>query len=341
MAFARHSMKNKAITPVLVGRGMAGKAIVQSLDLVARLDPELQLLPVRIAEREKPLKSYTSGMNPTVLFLANPSGMHAQSILEGIRSGFNAIAVDKPVCVRPEEIPLLHEMDTPITVFHGYRVLWGSRTIHQMIVDGELGDVFAFESRYWQSSAAQESLHRSSARQSWKNDIRLNGPRDALTDLGSHAVDICHTMMGAKAVEARAWLSYSNAAAAHRDTHVHLQLKFSESRNALISISKTAHGAANDFEYTVFGTRATATWRFMRPDEFEIGSGSGKSFIRRETPSLSAETKPFHGLGWLEGYVEITRQTLRAVSGLTYTKVPSLKEALDVMDVLLHARIET
>lgn len=334
-------MKNRAIAPVLVGRGMAGNAILQSLDLVARLDSELQLLPARIAKREEQLKSYIDEKARAVLFLANPSGMHAQSILEGIRSGFNAIAVDKPVCVCPEEMLLLQDVDRPVTVFHGYRVLWGSRKIRQMIVDGELGDVFAFESRYWQSSAAQEALNQSSARLSWKNDILLNGPRDALTDLGSHAVDMCHSMMGTKAIEARAWLSYCNAAASHRDTHVHLQLKFSESRNALISISKTAHGAANDFEYTVFGTRATASWKFMRPDEVEIGSGSGKSIIRREAPSVSAETKPFHGLGWLEGYVEITRQTLRAVSGLTYAKIPSLKEALDVMDVLLHARIET
>lgn len=334
-------MKNTSIAPVLVGRGMAGKAILQSLDIVAQLDSELHLLPVRIADRGTPLKSYLSNQALNVLFLANPSGLHARFISEGLQSGFSAIASDKPVCVRPEEIPLLRGIDAPVTVFHGYRVMWGSRTIKQLIEGGELGDVFAFESRYWQSSSALMALKADPAKESWKNDIQLNGPHDALTDLGSHVVDICHYLMGAKAVKTSCWLSYRNSATGHRDTHVQLQLQFSGSRRALISISKTAHGATNDLEYTVFGTRGTATWRFLRPDEIEIGTGSRTSFIRRESPIPSSETKPFHGLGWLEGYVEITRQTLRATSGLTFTDVPVLKEALDVMDVLLNARFET
>ena len=333
-------MKNTCIASVLVGRGMAGRAILRSLDIVARLDPELQLSPVRIADRGAPLKSYLVEQAVNVLFVANPSGLHAQSILEGIRSGFTAVATDKPVCVRPEEIPLLRAIDAPVTVFHGYRAMWGSRTIKQMIAAGELGDIFAFESRYWQSSGSRVTIGADPAKDSWKNDVRLNGPHDALTDLGSHVVDICHYLLGAKALDARCWLSYRNSAAGHRDTHAHLQLKFSGSRRALISISKTAHGATNDFEYTVFGSRGAATWRFMRPDEIEIGSGSRTSFVRREAPSLSSETKSFHGLGWLEGYVDVTRQTLRAASGLVYTEIPVLNEALDAMDVLLSARFE-
>ena len=333
-------MKNIPIAPVLVGRGMAGKAILRSLDIVSHVDLELQLLPVRVADRGAPLKSYLAEEARNVLFLANPSGLHAQSILEGIQAGFTAIASDKPVCVRPEEISLLRNTDALVTVFHGYRAMWGPRTIKQMIEGGELGDVFAFESRYWQSSGAQTALKADPAKESWKNDIPLNGPHDALTDLGSHVVDICHYLMGARATESRCWLSYRNAAAQHRDTHVHLQLGFSGSRHALASISKTVHGATNDFEFTVVGTRGSATWRFLRPDEVECGSGNRSSFIRRDAPGASSETKPFHGMGWLEGYVEITRQTLRRASGLAFTEVPVLSESLDVMDVLLNTHIE-
>ena len=106
-------MKNTPIAPVLVGQRMAGKAILRSLDIVSQVDPELQLLPVRIADRGVPLKSYLVEPALNVLFLANPSGLHAQSILEGVAAGFSAIAADKPVCVRPEEIPLLREHACP------------------------------------------------------------------------------------------------------------------------------------------------------------------------------------------------------------------------------------
>jgi hypothetical protein len=101
------------------------------------------------------------------------------------------------------------------------------------------------------------------------------------------------------------------------------------------------HGATNDLEFTVMGTRGTATWRFSRPDEVEFGSGNQISLIRREAVNPSSETSPFHGLGWLEGYVEITRQTLRQAAGLPYTEIPVLSESLDAMQLLLNARIDT
>jgi hypothetical protein len=46
-------------------------------------------------------------------------------------------------------------------------------------------------------------------------------------------------------------------------------------------------------------------------------------------------------MGWLEGYVEITHQTLRSISGLTSVEIPTLDESLSAMKLLLHARIDT
>jgi predicted dehydrogenase len=298
------------------------------------------LLPTRLAARGAPLRSYISDEGENVLFVANPSGLHARCILEGDQAGFRAIATDKPVCVRREELSLLQNVAAVTTVFHGYRAQWGARTIKSLIEAGELGEVFAFESRYWQSSSAQMALTGQAEKRPWKNDPQLNGPSDALTDLGSHAVDLCLYLMADRPVESRGWLSYRNAAAPHRDTHVHLCLKFAGKRRALLSISKTVHGATNHFEYTVLGTRATATWRFLQPDEVEYGAGNRTSILRREAAHGSSGTAPFHGMGWLEGYVEITRQTLRQASGLAADAIPTLTESLAVMDVLLNAEIQ-
>ena len=142
--------------------------------------------------------------------------------------------------------------------------------------------------------------------------------------------------MPGKPVENHCWVSYQNSAAPYRDTHVHLLLKFSGDRRAMASISKTVHGATNNFEYTVIGTKGAATWRFLQPDEVEFGSGSKTSMIRRKTPMESSGSAPFHGLGWLEGYVEITRGTLRLAAGLDAGPVPTLQESLAAMDVLLR-----
>ncbi len=334
-------MKNKPILPVIVGRGMAGSAIRKSLAIVAQTDSDLNLLPEQSVLRNTPLSSYLSKEAFNVLFLANPSGLHAQSILDAAAAGFDAIAADKPVCVRPDEIPLLSGVEMPVSVFHGYRALWGPRTIKEMIVRGELGDLFAFESRYWQSSSAQMALKGTPDKRLWKNYPRLNGPWDVLTDLGSHVADLCLYLMDETPLESRCWVSYCNAPAEHRDTHVQLSIRFAGKKSAMASISKTVHGATNDFEFTVFGSRGTATWRFLRPDEVDFGTGSRTVLLRRETPNPSSESASFHGLGWLEGYVEITRQTLRRIYGLPFNEIPTLKESLNAMKLLLNARIDT
>ena len=316
---------------------MAGQAILKSLSIVSQTDPELNLLPVRMVPRGEAFASCQTAAADNVLFIANPSGLHAQFILDGSRSHFSAIAADKPVCVRPEEMPQLKTIEIPVTVFHGYRAMWGTRTIKSMIDSGDLGEVFSFESRYWQSSSAQMAMSGAPEKRSWKNDLKLNGPYDALIDLGSHVVDICLYLMSGKPLESRCWMSYRNAAAPYRDTHVHLFLKFAADRRALASISKTVHGAANGFEYTVIGTKGAATWRFMQPDEVEFGSGNRTTIIRRQARYESSGSAPFHGLGWLEGYVEITRQTLRCAAGLHFVPVPTLEESLAAMDVLFNA----
>jgi len=333
-------MKRKPIAPLVVGRGMAGQAILQSLAIISQGDPELDLLPARILPRENPLRSALMGAAENVLFLANPSGLHAQWISEGALAGFSAILTDKPVCVRKEELASLQEVELPVSVFHGYRVLWGTRTIRKMIEAGDLGEVFCFESRYWQSSSAQQALTGASGKRQWKNDPKLNGPWDTLTDLGSHVADICLYLMSDRPIESRCWVTYRNSEAPHRDTHVHLNLKFPGNRRAVASISKTVHGATNDLEYTVLGTRGTATWKFLQPDEILFGSGNRTSVIRREAPNVSSSAVPFHGYGWLEGYIEITRQTLRRLSGVDSVPVPTLKESLAAMDALLNAALE-
>jgi len=329
-------MEQKAIAPVLIGMGMAGQAILKSLAIASQMDPKLNVLPVRRVQRGDPPAACRSDQAENVLFIANPSGLHSQLIIEE-SCNFSAIAAEKPVCVRPEEIDLLRKVQIPVTVFHGYRVMWGTRTIKDMIDSGELGDIFSFESRYWQSSSAQTALSGVPEKREWKNDLRLNGPSDSLIDLGSHVVDICLYLLAEKPVESKCWASYHNSGAPYRDTHVHLFLKFAGDRRAIASISKTVHGATNNFEYTVIGTKAAATWRFMQPDEVEFGQGGRTSMIRRKTPMESSGSVPFHGMGWLEGYVEITRQTLRRVSGLDSVPVPTLAESLDAMDVLLNA----
>jgi predicted dehydrogenase len=143
-------------------------------------------------------------------------------------------------------------------------------------------------------------------------------------------------LAGAKPKSARVWLSYANAIAPHRDTHAHLYFEFSTFRS-LGSISKTVHGAGNDLEFTIIGTKQAATWAVREPDEIRLSRGNQTSILRRKSGRYGSQQPAFHGLGWLEGYTEIIHDFLLIRAGKDAPSVPTLPENLAVMEVLLTA----
>lgn len=73
----------------------------------------------------------------------------------------------------------------------------------------------------------------------------------------------------------------------------------------------------------------------MEPDQIIVGVGRDRSILTRQDSSLGSKQSPYHGLGWLEGYIEICRQVLRDIEGEDHTSYPTLAEALKVTEVLL------
>ncbi len=321
------------LSPFLLGRGMAGRAFQKSLVLLALQHPDWDIRPAVVLGRGRKLEFPPPTPNP-LLLIANPHGLHARSILEGVRAGFKAIAVEKPACVNLEEVELLKPVRIPVAVAHGYRQMWGVQTLKAMLEAGEFGEVISIEGRYWQSSAAQKALDPSAQPHPWKNDPALSGGSDALMDIGVHWVEAAAFLMGEPSFKGTAWLSYANAESAHRDTHVHLNLEFSKGRRALASVSKTLHGAANDFEITVVGAKQSGTWKFMEPDGLWLGRGGSRTFLPRKENTLGSMQPPFHGLGWLEGYLEILRRLLLELQGQDGGNYPELKNNLKVLESL-------
>lgn len=321
------------ITPFILGSGRAATAIMESLAVIAIAKPDVSLLPVRRLQRGDPVHT-EDAVNP-VLFIANPHALHAPSILAGEKAGFSLIVCEKPAAVSAAQIESLRGVKTPVAVCHGYRQMWGVQTLKAMIEAGEFGEIISIEGRYWQSSTANSALTGDTT-QSWKNNPELSGPSDALIDIGSHWADAALFLAGELPDNLALWLSYANAPAPHRDSHVHLQLTFPSGTRALCSISKTVHGAPNHFEINVIGSRKYACWKFLEQDQLEIGLGTERRYITRNRSDLGSGHWPHHGLGWIEGYVEIIYQAIKGLDG-GRVDYPTLAQNLDVMGLLLNA----
>ena len=309
----------------------------KSLAITATLHPDMALLPLTQLARGQKLDGLAreNGEVP-VLFIANPHGLHARYLKEADAAGFRHIIVEKPVCVSFEELSSLKSLRANVSVCHGYRQMWGPQLVKEMLGSGELGEIISVEGRYWQSSAAQKSVEAPGPSSSWKNDVSLNGNSDTLVDLGAHWVDLMLFFADEAPFETVVWKSFLNAEASHRDTHVHLALDFRHLGRTLGSLSKTAHGEGNHLEFHVIGAKSSVAWTFQDADSLRLGRGGESRTIsrKRDRPEVSGQP-PFHGLGWLEGYLNIISLTLLSINDGKSPRVPTLPESLRTMQVLL------
>lgn len=325
------------IHPVILGNGRAGEAIAKALASLNVLQPELQLQSPHYLKRGESVLA--GGATPAdVLFcIANPHALHAPAILDAERAGVAAVLCEKPSCATVEQARQLKGVRVKSAVLHGYRMAWGPQTLRQLIAGGELGDVFCVEGRYWQSSTAEKALQDVAVSPSnWKNDVALSGPSDVLLDLGTHMVDCLNFLYGSLPENMAGWKSFSNAEAKHRDSHVWMELAYPGGKRAQASVSKNVHGATNRFEVTVMGSRGSASWAFLQPDEIWLGAGKNLRRLTRAESGLGSRQAPYHAMGWLEGYIEIARRLIDDAFFGKPSAYPTVKENAALIEQLLN-----
>lgn len=325
------------ITPLILGTGRAGQAIAKSLACLKVMYPELDLeMPVWL-ERSALLVSERDKYEQPLLCIANPHGLHAASILEADRVRYPAILCEKPACVNLQELEFLRGVTSPTAVLHVYRQTWGIQKLKRMIKEGNFGDIISIEGRYWQASTAERALAKKVGAPSWKDDTRLSGEYDVYLDIATHWIDAVSFLFGEAPERISGWRSFINADSPHRDSHVQLTVHYPKSGRAFGSISKTVHGSTNHFEINVLGSLLAATWKFEQPDEIFIGEGRDRRVVTRKDSVLGSQNPPHHGMGWLEGYIEIIGNLIRhAFKGETHP-YPELQETLRNLEPMLKA----
>lgn len=319
-----------SIEPYILGSGSASKAIQKSLSILNILKPSWGIENAKVIKRGEKLTSLSPKKN-SVLILANPHALHADALVEAEKAGFSWVLCEKPAAVNLDQVELLNQVRIPVAVFHGYRQTWAIQSIKKMLENQELGNWMSIEGRYWQSSAAQNK-QTADTKKTWKDDANLSGPYDVLLDLSTHWTDLVFFLAGESPEKVTLWKSFLNSQSKHRDTHNLITMEFSKNRRSVGSISKTAHGSGNDLEIHVIGEKRSVSWAFMNPDELVIGEGGKKMTLHRaDQSSFGSEQYPFHGTGWLEGYVEILKQYFHQMRGEAFSPYPNLQDQVTIL----------
>jgi predicted dehydrogenase len=324
------------ITPLILGSGRAGHAIAKSLSILNVIRPELNIQAPVWLERGTVLRAERARYENAVLCISNPHALHAKSIIEGDQAGFNAILCEKPAGVNRDDVLALRTVTTPTAILHVIRQTWGIQTLKQMLVEGQFGELISIEGRYWQASAAERALQKSASvsPKGWKNVATLSGEFDTYLDLATHWVDAATFLAGQQPERILGWRSFANSEAPHRDTHVQLAIAYPAVRG-FGSISKTFHGATNQFDINVIGSKMSATWEYLKPDEIVIGEGRDRRIMTRKNNDFGSQHPAFHALGWLEGYIDIAAKLIDQVHQGQGQSYPTLTSSLDVLEAML------
>jgi len=318
------------LQPWILGSGTAGQALRMALAMFpAEISEPRQL------DRGEPLPE--PAPQRSLIVLANPHGLHAPRLVEAAELGYRYAICEKPAAVSLEQLARLEGLRLETWICHVYRLLWGPVELRRAWADGRFGKVMTVEGRYWQSSAA-----RGPKAAGWKDDPALSGPHDVLLDLATHWVDLVTYLTDEAPRRARVRRWYGNAASEHRDTHVHVTLEHGGTleqggTTSFGSVSKTVHGAGNHLEVTIVGEDATATWSLAEPDVIVWGHGSERSTQVRTKTDLPALPPPFHGMGWIGGYVSLVGDLVGHVCHGRPRQAPGLEEQTVVLRSLLTA----
>ncbi len=303
-----------SITPLILGSGRSGHAIAKSIACLQILRPELNLQTPVWLDRNSNLKYERTKFKKAILCIATPHALHSKTIIEAENSKFDGIICEKPACVNLQQLEELKKIATPTAILHAYRQTWGIQTIKKMIDNNNFGEIISIEGRYWQPSSAIRALDETSLNKlTWKDDKMLAGEYDTYIDLATHWIEAVSFLLNSAPIKIRGWKSHANSvspSSQFRDSHVHLNLTYSNKTTSLGSISKTVHGSTNHFEINILGTKQTATLIFEKPDEIKIGEGRDCKYIYRTNQDIGSQQPPFHSTGWLEGYIEIISQLI-------------------------------
>jgi hypothetical protein len=166
-------MVQQRVQPLILGRGMAGKALRHALAMY----PD-EVAPAAWHDREAPLPQ-PEDPDLALLVVAGPHALHTPRLLEAAERGYRFAICEKPAAVDLDQIEALEGLPMATWICHGYRMLWGPQELRRALAAGRFGKLIAIEGRCWQSSATRTPTHGS-----WKNAPELGGRFDVLHALG-------------------------------------------------------------------------------------------------------------------------------------------------------------
>lgn len=277
----------------------------------------------------------TEEKNLDLVVLSSPPATHLDFASRALAAGV-AVIVDKPFVPTVEDAATLkaaaESAGRPLMVFHNRRWDGDFLTIQRLIDDGELGEVFAFESSFEHWAPTTTS--------GWKDQLPVQQAGGVLYDLGSHLIDQALVLFG-PAAESSATLR--SVRGGGNDDHSRVSIEHASGVESRLLMSRVSRGLGPRFR--VLGSRGSFTTYGL--------DGQEPALVAGVTPGdAQYGVTPVSGDGWLEAegptgiaarrvplergnYPDFYRRAAAAIREDGELPVP-IDEATAVVEVLEH-----
>ncbi len=268
-----------------------------------------------------------------VIDICSPNHLHKGQIIAALEAGKH-VYCDKPLTVelasaqqivaaarqRPEQY---HGM-----AFH-CRFIPACMRARQMLADGFLGQLYHFRATYYHAGYTDPSRPLS-----WRLQKESGG--GALSDLGSHIIDMMQYLLGDIARVRGSMQTYiaqrpvaagsTEMGPVEVDDYVCLEAEMARGGRGLIEASRFATGTQDGFTYEIYGENGSLKFDMMdanflyaydmRDEEGELGGSRGYKQIEcvQRYPKPSALPAPKLPVGWMRFHIQSIFDFLMALS---------------------------
>jgi len=216
--------------------------------------------------------------------------------------------------------------------------------VHGLIKQGELGEIRLVSGHYLQDWLLLDTDWN------WRLDPKLGGELRAVSDIGSHWMDLTTFLTGKRITSVMADLTTfiktrkrptgpvetfaadrgGNAVAReiHTEDAATILLRYEDGTRGALTVSQISAGRKNSLVFELDGSSSSAAWNSERPDELWIGHrGRPNEILLRDPAILNQEGRRATGLpgGHAEGYGD----TFKALYGAVYHAVAAGRPGKD------------
>ena len=267
--------------------------------------------------------------------ICTPNNTHFEIAMYAMDHGVHVIC-EKPMCTTIEEAELLVKKAEETGLINGInfhnRFYPMNNHLKNIIKDGELGDIFSITGNYTQDWLLYDTDY------SWRLNSKESGSTRAVSDIGSHWMDLAEYVTGAKIVAVNADFStihptrkkphgtvlafskekFDDYEEVEIDTedNANLLFKFSNGAKGSAFFSQVIAGKSVDINLQIGGYKKSAEWHSMTCNSLTIGNrDSFNEVIEKGIATVHENTKPLiaYPFGHAEGFPDAFKQSFKSI----------------------------